>query len=305
MSHDPLLEPWVPEDFDAFWAEVVEEAARVPLNFYREPAVGIEAANGHRLEQIHYQGMGEEWIHGWIAYPAGAHRLPAFVWIPPYGRESVLPNAYGTRAGFVSLSMNLHGEPAFHQEKYTPERGYFAEDAELPHTWVFRRLVQNVLISLRVLQAQSEVAEEQIGAMGMSQGGGLALWASTLSPIVKAVCADMPFLGAMPWVLARPIHRYPLKELLDFMETVPIGRERLIHTLSYFDTVNMATRVTVPTLISLGLKDPAVRPEQARAVYDALASERRQLVEYDWGHDWTPEMVAKNAIWLTEYLTRA
>ena len=57
------------------------------------------------------------------ARPGRSRRAPGFVWIPPYGRESLLPNAYGTREGFVSLSFNFFGHEAFHQEKYVTARG--------------------------------------------------------------------------------------------------------------------------------------------------------------------------------------
>ena len=294
---DPLFSPYVPEDFEQFWKQIAEEAASVPLSFRRRPAVGVTAANGLRLDEIIFDSAEGHYVEGWIAYPNGARRLPSFLWIPPYGRESLLPNAYGTRQGMVSLSLNLHGESAFHQEKYETERGYFSDGALEPETWVFRRMIQHVLVALRVLQAQSEVDEDQIAAMGMSQGGGMSIWAAMVSPILKAVCADMPFLGAMRFALSRTAYRYPLKELVDLMEEEAMGRERVMHTLSYFDTVNCAVNAKLPVQVSYGLKDPAVRPETAQAIFDALPTQKR-LVEYPGGHDWHEEMVETNLDWL-------
>lgn len=292
-------QPNVPEDFDAFWAELSAEAHAVPLHFRREAAPGVETPFGHRVDRISFQSVLGRTVKGWIAYPPGTKRAPSFLWPPPYGRESLLPNEYGAREGFTSLSFNFHGEDAFHQETYRRERGYFAEGAADPHTWIFRRMIQDVLVALRVLQAQSEADEDRIGAMGMSQGAGMALWSATVSPIVKAVCADMPFLGDMPYTLERNAHRYPLKELIDFMEEIPLGRERVLHTLSYFDTLNMATRVRRPVQISLGLKDPSCRPETVRAIFKALPGDHT-LIEYPGGHDWDPAMVENNARFLLE-----
>lgn len=294
------LGPYVPEDFDEFWAELVGEARAQPLDF-RRSLHNDYPLDGFVVEQLRFRGAGGTPLDGWLAYPEGARRLPGFLWIPPYGRESMLPNEYGSRKGFVSFSFNLHGLPAFHQEAYIPERGYFAEGASSPHTWVFRTLVQHCLIAARVLEAQIEVDEDRIGAMGMSQGGGLAIWVAAFSPIVKAVCADMPFLGGMRRTLSGNAYRYPLKELFDFMETEPLGREKLLWTVGYFDTVNVATRCHKPTLVSRGLKDPSVRPDTAQAIYDALPGEKR-LVTYDWGHDWHPEMVSNNRNWLVDWL---
>ncbi|MBN9503909.1 MAG: hypothetical protein BGO01_11715 [Armatimonadetes bacterium 55-13] len=293
------LTPYVPEDFDEFWAETVSEANAVRLDYHRSMTNDCDWP-GFVVETLSFQGMSHR-VHGWIAYPEGARRLPGFLWVPPYGRESLLPNKYGTRKGLVSLSINLHGHDAFHQEKYTTSRGYFSEGSADPHTFVFRRMIQDAMIAARVLQAQIEVDEERIGAMGMSQGGGMSIWLGAHSPVVKAVCADMPFLSAINHTLTKTVYRYPLKEVRDFMDSIPVGEARVLNTLSYFDTMNQATRCKVPTQVSMGLKDPACRPDVVQATYDALPGEKALRV-YDWGHDWHPDMVENNRQWLLDHL---
>jgi len=291
--------PYVPEDFDDFWQEAVAEAYAAPLD-YRRSLVNAYDWPGFEVKSLTFRSVGGRALHGWIAYPPGARRLPSFLWIPPYGRESKLPDAYGTRQGFASLSFNFHGEGPFHQERYVKERGYFAEGAGEPDTWIFRRMLQDCIVATRVLQAQTEADEDRIGAMGMSQGGGLAIWLAAWCPIIKAACADMPFFGDLREVLSRQVYRYPLKELVDFMEDAPLGRMRVHNSIAYFDSINQATRCRRPALVSLGLRDPASRPANVRAIYDALAGEKR-LVEYDWGHDWYPAMVDNNRQWLLDH----
>lgn len=290
-----LVLPDLPEDFDDFWAAAKKEADSVRLDFRRGRAKA-EAPPGTSVDLIDFLSVGGRTLHGWFARPAEPGHAPAFLWIPPYGRASVLPNEYGTRPGFASLSFNFHGLDAFHEEVYSPTAGYFADGAGDPRTWVFRRMTQDCLVALRVLQAQLEVDEQRIGAMGMSQGGGLAIACGAHSPIARAVCADMPFLAGIRATLLKPVYRYPLKELVDFMEGEPLGRERIFHTLSYFDTVNQAARCSVPTRVSLGLKDPASRPDSVRSVFEALPG-RKELAELDWGHDWHPAMIGSNQRW--------
>jgi hypothetical protein len=50
----------------------------------------------------------------------------------------------------------------------------------------------------------------------MSQGGGLAIWLGAFYSLVKCVAADMPFGAARPMVFSRDIHRYPLREAIDW-----------------------------------------------------------------------------------------
>jgi cephalosporin-C deacetylase len=298
---DPqLLAPYVPDDFDDFWTEAVAEAESAPLDYKRSGSADT-LHKGFLIEALTFRGGHGETRNGWIAAPKGAYRLPSFLWIAPYGRWSMAPDEYGTREGMVSLSFNFFGESAFHQESYTPARGYFKEGASSPQTFVFKTMFQNALIATRVLEAQPEVNELKIGTMGLSQGGGMAVWLGALDKRVRAVVADFPFLSGMRWVLAHRIHRYPLKELTDYADSIPLGREKVLNTLAYFDTVNMATRCEVPCLVSAGLKDPAVKPAQARAVFDALAGEK-EFVDLDFGHDWHPSMIERNREWLLRWM---
>ncbi|MBS1721659.1 MAG: acetylxylan esterase [Armatimonadetes bacterium] len=298
---ESLLKPFVPEGFDEFWASTFEEAEAAPLDFTRSGTTDY-LRTGFKIESFIFRGVTGEARYGWIACPSEGTKNPGFLWVPPYGRWSMLPNEYGTREGFVSLSVNLFGESAFHQEDYVPSRGYFAEGAGSESTWVFRRMFQDSVIAMRILEAQPEVDAGRLAAMGLSQGGGIAIWLGAFCPRVRCVCADFPFLSAMHWVLAHRIHRYPLKELVEFADHQPSGREKLLKVLEFFDTVNVATRCKVPTLVSAGLKDPAVKPEQVRAVFEALAGEK-ELAEIDYGHDWHPSMVDRNRGWMLRHLT--
>lgn len=295
-----LLAPYPPEDLASFWREITDEALSAKLDVTRlgNPVVG---ESGHLVELFTFRGIQGESLEGWIAYPEGAREFPAFIWIPPYGRESVLPNQYGTREGMVSLSFNLHGNPALHREKYSPERGYFSEGAESPQDWIFRRIYQNSVLATRILGSLLEADARRLAACGMSQGGGLSIWLGAWSGLVRAVCADMPFLGGLKYLLTNQVYRYPLKELVDLIERLPMGEERVFFTLSYFDTLNQAAHCKVPTLVSLGHKDPAVRPIQAQSIFEALPG-TKTLVEYDWGHDWHPDMVSNNLAWMRQHL---
>ena len=146
------FQPYLPEDFDSFWEDTVAEANAVRLDYHRSLTNDFEL-DGFQVERLSFEGVSGR-RSGWLAYPEGARRLPSFIWVPPYGRESLLPNAYGTRTGFTSISLNFHGEDAFHQEKYSTSRGYFADGSADPDTWIIRRMFQDSVIATRVLQAQ-------------------------------------------------------------------------------------------------------------------------------------------------------
>ena len=74
------------------------------------------------------------------------------------------------------------------------------------------------------------------------------------------------------------------------MQATGQSREALLSTLQYFDTVNHAPFVRVPVQLSLGLKDPGIRPPVLFSLYDALPRPKRLLIYEELGHDWSPEM---------------
>ena len=213
----------------------------------------------------------------------------------------MMPNEYGTREGFCSMSLNYFGEHAFHSESYKPERGYLTEGIESPQTWVFRRIFQESVIAGRVMETFAEVDPNRIGAMGMSQGGGLAIWLGAFYSLVKCVAADMPFGAARPMVFSRDVHRYPLREAIDWWGLDRSRREAAMRTMSYFDTVNVATRCKVPTLLTFGFKDPAVKEYEVRSIYEALPGVK-DIDAIDGGHDWHESMIERNAEWLSAHL---
>ncbi|HVT14504.1 MAG TPA: acetylxylan esterase [Fimbriimonadaceae bacterium] len=311
------LLPYIPDGFDEFWRANVAEAESAPLDYQvsHDPARPVPTPSGqtspgtitssHEIRTLTFRGIEGETLNGWVAFPVGLDvGSPAFLWIAPYGRESVMPNQYGTRPGFASLSFNFFGLDSFHQEKYAPSSGYFKEGVLDRQTWVFRTMFRNAVLASRVLADLPQADPSRIGSMGMSQGGGISIWLGAWVERIKAVCADMPFLGAMHRTLMKNVYRYPLKELMDFTADIPDGQAKVLKTISYFDTLNQASRCAKPTLVSVGLKDPAVKPEQARAIFEALPGTKKLLI-YDWGHDWHPEMVENNQAWLTAHLPSA
>jgi cephalosporin-C deacetylase len=161
---------------------------------------------------------------------------------------------------------------------------------------VYRRLFQDCVIALRILQAQVQVDADRIGVSGMSQGGGISLWLGAWVPFVKAVCADMPFMSGIGHTVLNYAYRYPLKEMQDFIDSIPVGEARVLNSMSYFDTSYQAEHCKVPTHMSVGLKDPSCRPPNVQLAYDALTAEKK-LVELDWGHDWHSDMISNNRNW--------
>ena len=75
-------------------------------------------------------------------------------------------------------------------------------------------------------------------------------------------------------------HTYPYEELNDYLRTYPDRRAPVRRTLDFYDGINMAPRISCPTLMNIGLADPVCPPETGYAVFAAIGAEVKELHAY-------------------------
>ncbi|MCW5934947.1 MAG: acetylxylan esterase [Fimbriimonadia bacterium] len=294
MSHANavlLKKPAPPADFEVFWTVVVEESRQLPLTYERDHREGDDL-DTHSVYRLQWQGATRETRQGWFLVPkeSPADSLPGVLYLPGYGVSAVPPNPNIAFEGLTTLSVNLQSYPLTPVTLYEPSLGYLTQGIETPESYVYRRIVLDCLLALRILQAQPEADPLRLHAAGLSQGGGLALILGAWANALKSVVAEMPFMTYWEYLIGLPVHRYPLKELTDYLHAHRSQKEHVMHTLQYFDTVHHAPFLRCPAQISVGLKDPSIRVPVALSVYDALPRPKRMIVYEHTGHDWTPEM---------------
>ncbi len=303
MSAVLLKQPAPPADFEAFWQAVVAESEALPLIYERVHQPEDDTPT-HRVFRLRWQGADGKGREGWYAVPRTLQtgRLPGLLYLPGYGIGTVPINEHTAFDRFITLSPNLHGYAVEPNIPYSPEYGYFTQGIESPQTYVYRRILLDCLLAVRVLTAQSEVDGERIIAAGLSQGGGLAVILSAWCPLVRVVVAELPALTYWEYLLNATAWRYPIKEFADYLQATGQSVDMLLNTLQYFDTVNHAPFVRVPVQLSLALKDPGIRPPVVFSLYDALPRPKRLLIYEELGHDWSPEMHTRLQEWAELHL---
>jgi cephalosporin-C deacetylase len=108
---------------------------------------------------------------------------------------------------------------------------------------------------------------------GGSQGGGITLAAGVLHGGVQAVLPDVPFL--CHYRRATTItDRAPYSEIVRYLALYRDQVDTVYRTLSYFDGVNFAKRITAKALFSVGLMDMTCPPSTVYAAYNHLPGEK-------------------------------
>ena len=113
-------------------------------------------------------------------------------------------------------------------------------------------------------------------------GGGQALAAAALSPHVTAVAIDAPAMcGHAEPVVGRKAG-WPSLVAFGRDGTAPPAQ---LEASRYVDGVNLASRITVPALVSTGFWDLTCPSSAVFAVYNALQGPKQMVVDPLSGHN--------------------
>ncbi len=287
-----------PADFDAFWERTLAESRA--LGDDAASATAVEVASPFqavRIEDLTFPGFGGDPIRAWIVRPTGATGdLPAIVEYVGYngGRGMIGERLFWAAAGYVHVIMDTRGQGSgWGSGGHTSDphgsgpavAGFMTRGILDRDDYYYRRVYTDAVRLLDVVAALPGVDRDRIAVTGGSQGGGIAVAAAALSDVPRAVMPDVPFLADFRRS-TELTPREPFTELVRFLAVHRGTDEQVFETLSYFDGVNFARRISMPALYSVALMDDVVLPSTVFASYNALRSDDRELVVYAFnGHE--------------------
>lgn len=300
-----------PADFDAFWERTLADARSHALAA-RFDAVGAAIYKLVDVFDLVFAGFDGQPVRGWLIQPAGARRpLPAVVSYIGYGGGRSLPIEHlaPAVAGLIHVVMDSRGQGAGWSPGDTPDAGatgphtpgFMTAGIESPETYYYRRLITDAVRAVEAAAAWPQVDAARIAVRGASQGGGLAIAAGgLLRERVKLVLADVPFLCFFRRAVGL-IDKPPYNEITRYLSVQRRRAEQTFATLSYFDGVNFAKRITARTHMSAGLMDQVCPPSTVFAAYNQVRGPKEMRVyefnEHEGGgvhqlEAWVGEVVA-------------
>lgn len=292
----------VPEDFDAFWARQKKLLAAAPI----KPVFTIVDSPDESIEtfdvQIGCPAPGNN-VSGYLARPKGAaeRSLPAILYPHSAGvRDSDLNHAVrGARLNAIAFDFNAHGIPngqgaSFYESQYPdgPFKGYSSRGIDDRETMYFRGMYLRLMRALDFLTTLPEWDGRTLIVEGSSQGGGQALVAAGLDPRVTLCLASVPAMCNHTGPVADQPAGWPkmLKPGRD-------GKVNPTHAqvVRYFDAMNFATRITCPTIVSVGFVDKVCPPTSVFAAYNNIPSdvEKKIVMRPEMGHSFPADLIAE------------
>ncbi|MGG1514472.1 alpha/beta fold hydrolase [Paenibacillus oryzisoli] len=278
-------------DFNTYWAEELRTVRERELGGSRvETKSLMPTVKAYRVQ---FYGADHTPLYGWFLVPdrpgGTDSKLPCAVKFHGYTGNKGFPEEHADllMMGMAVFSVDVRGQGGesgnLLPQTFGMATGWVSQGICAKEESYYRAVVLDAVRAIDWVSEQPEVDPLRIAAVGSSQGGGLVLLATALNDNVAAAVALVPNMCRMDWGIMHSVGS--VSEVGKLASFYPEKLDDMLDTLSYFDAVNFAERITVPILVSANLKDMICWPETIFAAYNRIASEDKQrLVDPFIGH---------------------
>ncbi|AVM56440.1 acetylxylan esterase [Bacteroides heparinolyticus] len=287
----------IPADFGDFWNKNKAELAKVPLIYTKElvKEYCTDQMDCYLLKlQVNERGQA---IYGYLFYPKHAKEASCPVVLCPPGAgiktiKEPLRHKYYAEHGCIRFEIEIHGlNPKMPTEDFKDisnafngkENGYLNNGLDNRDNYYMKRVYMACIRSIDLLVSLPEWDGRNVVVQGGSQGGALALVAAGLDPRVTACIANHPALSDMAGYMAGRAGGYP-----HFFRVAGMDTPDKLNTMAYYDVVNFARSIKVPTRMTWGYNDDVCPPTTSYAVYNVLQCPKEALITPINEH-WTSE----------------
>lgn len=264
-------------DLDEYWERTLKEYSSKPLNATRTE---IQTPLAHmEAYKVTYEGFDDTPICGWYILPRSrSETIPCVVLYHGYTGSRGFPEDYAAYIlmGIAVFSIDIRGQGGETgnrlDQTYGMTKGWITQGILDRDTCYYKAITIDALKALDWASLQPEVDSSRICASGASQGGGLAMIAAALSDKPAIAVAHIPNMCQMDFGILNSTSS--LSEAAVFIERFPEHLDTVLETLSYYDNMNLAHRIRIPILVTVGLKDPVTMPETIYAAYNRVESDK-------------------------------
>ena len=277
----------MPKDFNEFWDNNKAEAAKYPLTYTKELAKEYctDKVDCY-LIKLMLNNRGQS-IYGYLFYPKNAAKgsCPVVLCPPGAGIKTIkepLRHKYYAEEGCIRFEIEIHGlNPTMSEEEFKEisnafngrENGYLNNGLDNRDNYYMKRVYLGCVRSIDLLTSLPEWDGKNVIVQGGSQGGALALITTGLDNRVTACVANHPALSDMAGYKAGRAGGYP-----HFFRTEGMDTPDKLKTMAYYDVVNFARLIKVPTYITWGYNDDVCPPTTSYAVYNTLDCPKEALI---------------------------
>lgn len=299
-------------DYDAFWQNAKDQLAAVEMN---ANLIEIEDHSSDKrkvyLVEMYSVPDGLEGepvkIRGYYCEPTDGQKHPVIFHFYGYdtaGSKAKCECPSGGSSPYAEFYLSHRGQYLNNRPASTGNPGvtedciniynsdWFCYNFGDKNGYYYRGAFMDVVQAIRFMATRETSDMTKLFAEGSSQGGALTYAAAGLSDYpFTAIAANVAFLGDF----ADGINIGGLAAEKAKASKGSMSTEEMLAFLSYFDTKNLATRISCPVMASSGLQDGVCPPRTNVVPFNNLATpqEHKQYIfGPEMGHDyprgWSP-----------------
>lgn len=275
----------IPEDFASFWQQRYANAcARHPV--FQLGQCGAHA--GFKIFDIEFESTGGFRIGGWLLEPEQQKVEQCIIVGHGYGGRDQ-PDYHFNIPGTAYLFPCFRGLSRSRSHKVSDQPHlHVVQDIEDPARYIIGGCVDDLWLSVSLMQELYPFAASRIGYMGISFGGGVGALALPWDHRIKCAHFNVPTFGNQPLRLSLPTigSGAAVSNYAKEIGHIPVA-------LTYYDAAITARFAKQPVHIAAALFDPMVAPPGQFAIYNAWTGPK-QLFVLDAGHFEYPRQGEQN-----------
>ena len=304
------LEPTttLPKDFTEFWERAKAETALIPIAplITLLPEQCTPETNVYHVRLQHYKKG--TYLYGILCIPKKSGKYPAVLRVPGAGVKKQPAEMALAEKGMITFAIGIHGIPQTLPDDLYPNLSkgvldnyafYHLDDKDC---YYYRRVYTGCVRALDFLCSLPEYDGENLGVIGGSQGGALAIVTAGLDTRVKALVAFYPALCDLTGYLhgragGWPAMFAPQNQNLN-------NKPEKVATSRYYDVVNFARFIKAPGYYSWGYNDPTCPPTSTYSAYNVITAPKQLFIAHDTGHWRTKEQDIITNNWFCKQLIK-
>lgn len=290
------------DDFDAYWAAAKEQLAAIDMNA-QLTELPTKSTDKRKIYLVELQSVPDSpdgdpvVVRGYYAEPQDGQKHPVIMHFYGYDSQNATswpPCPGGNDTEYAEFFFSIRGQMLNNRaaaNRVPDGKGdfvniygdWFAYNFGVKDGYYYRGAFMDCVQAVRFMATRETSDMTQLFAEGSSQGGALSYAVAALSDYpFTAIAPCVAFLGDFPDYFN--IVSWPA-------ETAKANKgsmtdEEMYAFLSYFDTKNLATRISASVIACSGLQDGTCPPHTNLAPYNNLPTEDKVIYYYpEMGHE--------------------
>ncbi len=270
---DPLESE--PSDFDQYWTS----QKNLVRSLSTSPDLSVHTNNAQSTTYtISLPNVDGRRVYGYMTVPQGSGPFPAAIIFPAFGTTGSATSPQievAERGGLITVSLSVHNAPVTQNDP----NAYQPDDPSNRDRIYMRYALTGAMSVLNYLETRPDFDRQNVCAMGVSQGGGLAMMMSGIDNRINLLVNSNPALNEHQGLKFGQASGFPY-----YLNTAG-GSAAVSNAIKYYDAVYANRRFRGVSYTLIGLEDMITPSATGLAGYNQLSGEKVLMISRDGGHE--------------------